>query len=180
MRESLVGVGAGEPKGEVMHPDPTPESACLIVDPLPARRDYLHELLDPIVRRFGLSIVSVAAIGDRAVSRSIGSGQAFSMVLIVLDATDPSNPYAYQTVAAARRLLPDARILVLSDAREPTHDVLDAFRAGAHGFMESSTDPHLIGCALSLLMAGGVFYSGPSFCNVRSSPTQHSPQMSAS
>jgi DNA-binding NarL/FixJ family response regulator len=123
----------------------------MVVDDHPMWRDAVERDL----RAAGIDIVATAATGSEAINRA----RATRPSVVVLDLNIPE-PHGVDVTATLVAEDPTVRILVLSASGEQ-HDVLEAVKAGATGYLvKSASKAELIDAVRRVATGGSVFTPG--------------------
>jgi DNA-binding NarL/FixJ family response regulator len=93
-------------------------------------------------------VIAEASTAKQAVHLAIGSGPD----LCLLDVHMPGGGIA--AAAEIRKTVPDCAVVMLTDSRGDDHELFDAVRAGARGYMRKAMDPGRVGPALLGVLAG--------------------------
>jgi DNA-binding NarL/FixJ family response regulator len=121
----------------------------LIVEDHPLVQDVLHSVASEI---FAAPHIDAAASCGEAVEK-VRSAEGYDLVLLDLGLPDCAG---LETLKRFRRARSEARIVVFSDADDPS-SVYDAIQGGASGFLSKTFTRPVICAALQLVAAGGVY-----------------------
>jgi DNA-binding NarL/FixJ family response regulator len=122
----------------------------LVVDDHTVVREGIRHILE---RTPGFSVVAEAATGADALRWAIASQHDVA----VLDVSMPGMS-GLKVAAELRRTVPEARVLILSMYDNPEY-VLEAVRAGAHGYILKDSAATDLRRAIEAVNAGESFYS---------------------
>lgn len=122
----------------------------LVVDDHTVVREGIRHILE---RTPGFSVVAEAATGADALRSAI----ATQPDVAVLDVSMPGMS-GLKVAAELRRTVPEARVLILSMYDNPEY-VLEAVRAGAHGYILKDSAATDLRRAIEAVNAGESFYS---------------------
>lgn len=124
----------------------------MIVDDHPLVREGIRSI---VAAEDGFEIVAEAGSGEEAVE---AAGRLRPDV-VILDLSMPGEG-GLSAVARLREVAPAARSLVLSVHDHPEY-VLEAVRAGAHGYIRKDTSPTELRQAIRTVHRGEAFFSSP-------------------
>ena len=124
----------------------------MIVDDHPLVREGIRSI---VAAENGFEIVAEAGSGEEAV---VAAARLHPDV-VVLDLSMPGEG-GLAAVARLREVAPAARSLILSVHDHPEY-VLEAVRAGAHGYIRKDTSPAELRQAIRTVHRGEAFFSSP-------------------
>ena len=123
-----------------------------LIDPLALRRagtiGLLSDFLEHRVQPYEAADIFVAQLGSGA-SRPCA-------VILTVGATPVAQMPAIAQLSCMREAAPDLPIIVLSDL-DDAEQAMATLRAGAHGHIPTSLEPHLVIQAIRMVLAGGMF-----------------------
>ncbi|MGH7533084.1 MAG: response regulator transcription factor [Gemmatimonadales bacterium] len=128
----------------------SPAIKVLVADDHTVVREGIRHILE---RAAGFSVVAEAATGADALRLAIASQPDVA----VLDVSMPGMS-GLKVAAELRREVPDARVLILSMYDNPEY-VLEAVRAGAHGYILKDSAATDLRQAVEAVNAGDSFFS---------------------
>lgn len=124
----------------------------IIIDQMKFRRAGLASLLTQWATENFINLVQKAPDDP-----DLGIDPHLRMAILNLGGASVAEQESLTIIDNLRQLAPQVRIAIISD-RESTHEVVAAFRSGAHGFIPTSTEPAVALQALSFVLAGGSFF----------------------
>ena len=124
----------------------------MIVDDHPLVREGIRSI---VAAEDGFEIVAEAGSGEEAVK----AAARLHPDVVVLDLSMPGEG-GLSAVARLKEVAPAARSLILSVHDHPEY-VLEAVRAGAHGYIRKDTSPAELRQAIRTVHRGEAFFSSP-------------------
>jgi DNA-binding NarL/FixJ family response regulator len=125
----------------------------VIIDSKKLRQAGIARLLDAWAGAIGLTVSAVELASPIERHRTA----TCAMIILSVGSTSVADPQQQALIKSARKLMPGAPLVILSDREEPK-EVCAAFEAGAAGFMPTSLDPSVALQALSFIKCGGSFF----------------------
>ena len=131
-------------------PADQPRLRVLLADDHPLVREGIKACLrgEP-----GIQVVGEAANGSEAMDKV----RELAPDLVLMDLNMP-HPNGLEVTALLRRELPRVRVLVFTIHSEP-HNVMQAVRAGAHGYLCKDAAPGELVAAVRKVGGGGTYFS---------------------
>jgi DNA-binding NarL/FixJ family response regulator len=132
------------------------EPSVLVLDRMPLRRaETMCFLRDWAVQnRVSLKSVTPAEIGIETIG---ATAARVDMALLSLGAASLTVPPQDQWLSTLLVALPKAPVVVVSDRDDPD-EAVSAARAGARGYLPTSSEPEMVLRALSFILKGGSFF----------------------
>jgi two-component system nitrate/nitrite response regulator NarL len=131
----------------------------LLIDDLPLRRASLKRLLEDWMRE-GDSTLEVTD----AVASMNDSINDICLAIFNVGETPADAPWILDKMAELARRMQGVPIVILSD-RDGAADVIAALKAGARGFITTSTDPVVMFRAVKFIIGGGAFFPPDTLLN---------------
>lgn len=128
-------------------------STVVVIDPLVLRRAGLVALMEDWARKSGLTLLGLPSISPLLP----GSVADQCLAIFNLGETSFQRPDLRQSFLEHRTLYPDVPGVIVSDL-EDVDQIVAAFRAGAKGYIVTSTEPMIALNAFALIIAGGSFF----------------------
>ena len=126
----------------------------LIIDTKRLRQAGIMRLLEAWADCLGLALV---ASSPHKPLEGLDLVVSCEMVVISVGSTSVEDNQNQECIKQVRTLIPDAPLVILSDREEP-EEVYAAFKAGATGFVPTSTELSATLQALSFIKCGGPFF----------------------
>jgi len=126
----------------------------LVFDRLKLRRAAFASFLKSWAEQMGLATAEAQPVASAADSLP---GAECRIAVFAIGGSTVNGPEARDSIEHIRALLPDAPLVILSDREDP-EEVVGAFRAGARGFVPTSTNPSVALQTLTFILSGGSFF----------------------
>lgn len=126
----------------------------LVVDPMVLRRAGLVRLMREWAEA---NRVSVTAILPDSIDEAATANQHYALAVLGLGGASLDDQIALGWLRSLVESLPRTPLVVVSDC-DSHAEVVTAFRAGARGFIPTSTDPEVTLQAFTFIMGGGSYF----------------------